>query len=263
MGGGRALAVEVYCKDPHTGQLQRRDWVWLIETFGSGLHLLSALDVVKFELFKIEVTTEAASLNAHVYDAQGAPLLRQEVAHTWPGIELGGDVRQLRSGSTLLRPYRSVYADRAAIKCCEADGKAGFGMGTSSYIRDPLAGGPNTLWVLSEAFASDALAGIGMIGGTNHLAPTHLHFRINGQAGLLRQALLDAGERYQAIQFNPAAALQRAIFADEFVPNSGDFALLHEGLTYVAQRAEHLRTGAVRVYYCRQGEWGTVKYVER
>ena len=53
--------------------------------------------------------------------------------------------------------------------------------------------------------------------------------------------LLAEGEREQVIQFNPRAALQAAIFADGFVPNSGEFRLPLEATTYAVQRAEHLR----------------------
>lgn len=68
-------------------------------------------------------------------------------------------------------------------------------------------------------------------------------------------------QRQQVIQFNPDAALQRRIFADSFVPNSPEFDFERGGTTYVAQRAEHLDTGAVRVYYAQRGMWDNVRYV--
>lgn len=71
--------------------------------------------------------------------------------------------------------------------------------------------------------------------------------------------LLAAGEEHQVIQFNPDAALQRAIFKDNFVPNSGEFFIDN----FVAQRAEHLDTGQVRIYYVPVGQWHLVKYVQR
>ena len=76
-------------------------------------------------------------------------------------------------------------------------------------------------------------------------------------------ALLAEGERRQAIQFNPAAALQKRVFADGFVPNSPEFGLTVNGVAYTGQRAEDLGTGRVRVYYVVIGDWGNVQTVER
>jgi hypothetical protein len=79
----------------------------------------------------------------------------------------------------------------------------------------------------------------------------------------LEVKLLVAAEEAQVIQFNPNAALQKQIFAADFVPNSPEFEVESEGIVYVAQRAEHLATGEVRVYYARKGEWAAVDYVTR
>lgn len=85
-----------------------------------------------------------------------------------------------------------------------------------------------------------------------------------GQPGVeLHRVLLAAGEANQVIQFNPNAALQKRIFADGFVPNSPEFDLTHRGAAYVCQRAEHLSSGAVRVYYVEKGKWDRVMIAER
>ena len=78
-----------------------------------------------------------------------------------------------------------------------------------------------------------------------------------------REKLLAAGAQAQVIQFNPNAALQKHIFADSFVPNSPEFEIDLSGVRYVAQRAEHLGTGKVRVYYVPKGDWTRVRYVQR
>ena len=75
--------------------------------------------------------------------------------------------------------------------------------------------------------------------------------------------LLAAGEQRQVIEFNPSAALQKRIFADGFVPNSPEFRSPVNGVTYVGQRAEHLGSGRVRVYYVSLGDWGNVRYAQR
>ena len=60
------------------------------------------------------------------------------------------------------------------------------------------------------------------------------------------------------MKLNKSAALQRIIFRDGFVPVSGEFA--ESG--YVGQLAEHLGTGAVRVYYASPTNWGDVRYAQ-
>ena len=77
----------------------------------------------------------------------------------------------------------------------------------------------------------------------------------------LEQRLLGEAAKRQVIQFNPEAALQKRIFADGFVPNSPEFTIDMEGVAYVAQRAEHLASGEVRVYYVRKGDWANVQFV--
>ncbi len=76
----------------------------------------------------------------------------------------------------------------------------------------------------------------------------------------LQATLLAEAARRQVIQFNPDASLQKRIFADGFVPNSPEFEVEFGNARYVAQRAEHLGSGEVRVYYVRSGDWNNVAY---
>lgn len=75
--------------------------------------------------------------------------------------------------------------------------------------------------------------------------------------------ILAEGEKHQVIQFNIDAALQKRIFADGFVPNSGEFEYTYDNVVYVAQRAEALQTGKVRVYYVPKGDWANVRFAQR
>jgi len=79
----------------------------------------------------------------------------------------------------------------------------------------------------------------------------------------LGEALWAAGARARVIAFNRRAALQRRIFADGFVPTSPEFEVEHGGIRYVAQQAEHLDSGAVRVYYVKKGDWDNVARLRR
>lgn len=72
-------------------------------------------------------------------------------------------------------------------------------------------------------------------------------------------ALLARGERERMVKLNRGAALQRIIFRDGFVPVSNEFT--ESG--YVGQLAEHLGTGAVRVYYASPADWGDVRFAQR
>jgi len=80
-------------------------------------------------------------------------------------------------------------------------------------------------------------------------------------ATTLEGQLLEEAQKQQRIQFNPAAALQGRIFNDGLVPNSAEFDVPFGEATYRAQRAEHLGTGEVRVYYCKVPLWGQVWFV--
>lgn len=79
----------------------------------------------------------------------------------------------------------------------------------------------------------------------------------------LSSALLAAGQQRQGMQFNPGAALQKRIFGDGFVPNSGEFTVNVGGADYAGQRAESLGSGRVRIYYASSGDWGNVQIVDR
>ncbi len=86
---------------------------------------------------------------------------------------------------------------------------------------------------------------------------------VAGGGGSLADALRGQAQQKQVIQFNPGAALQKRIFGDGFVPNSGEFSLSVGGAAYVAQRAENLGNGQVRVYYVANGDWGNVRFFTR
>lgn len=135
---------------------------------------------------------------------------------------------------------------------------------------------------------------LGRMGGTGNVQGDHLHLGMrpvdgvglplhpnNGEKGFqdptplldalnaqdtnptLRDALLQQGETSQMIAFNTQAALQKQIFADAYCPNSPEFEITLEESAYVAQRAENLKTGQVRVYYAPTNDFNDVKFVMR
>lgn len=243
--------MDVFDKD---GQL--RDLAWLQAKYGN-VQFLDAGTGLKFRLARVDETEGPAVIKVRVLDRQGAPLARQPIANHWPDPSLP-DLRNAE--------LKTLWRDRAGHQQSDSAGFTGFGLGTGSYIRDLTEGGPHVVWVLSPSLRSDGLSGIGMLGGTNHAGPLFLTFQIGEDlppATSLSEALLREAEAKQVIQFNPAAALQRRIFADGLVPNSGEFSIVWASVRYMAQRAESLQSGEVRVYYAASGEWDNVQIVVR
>jgi hypothetical protein len=229
---------------------------WLREKYGN-VQLLDAGPGEKFRLMRIDETEGPAVIKVRVLDWEATPWRGQPVANHWPDPGLP----DLRNAG-----LKTLWRDRAENQNTDDAGFTGFGIGIGSYIRDLQEGGPHVVWVLSPSLPSDGLSGVGMLGGTNHAGPLFLTFQIGEdlpEFEALDEALLWYGEAAQVIQFNPRAALQKAIFLDGFVPNSGEFSVTWYGREYKAQRAEHMGSGEVRVYYVLDGDWGNVQYVIR
>ena len=75
-----------------------------------------------------------------------------------------------------------------------------------------------------------------------------------------QQELWDTSIELQTISLNPNAALQSAIFRDGYVPVESEFWQTIDEIEYAAQAAEHLSTGARRVYYAIVPNWNIVKW---
>jgi hypothetical protein len=142
------------------------------------------------------------------------------------------------------------------------------GSGHIASLEFPMWGMGNVYSLRLEGRPSDEVRGM-LMPGNIHVS-FHLLFElVDGHTAptpSLRQTLLERAEQEQRIQFNPAAALQREIFRAGFVPNSPEFGVTFEGKRYLAQRAERLSNGAVRVYYgtIEQGQWRDgVRFEER
>lgn len=65
----------------------------------------------------------------------------------------------------------------------------------------------------------------------------------------------------QLIYFNPDATIQRKIIEDGFVPNSGEFEMEFNQSRFVAQLAQNLKNGALRVYFVKRNFWHQVQWI--
>lgn len=180
------------------------------------------------------------------------PASGQPVVMTWPELNNpSGDIPVLPTS-----PHN--WSLRGVIQRTEGSGVTGFGLGTTY--------GPfYHAWVQSSV-PSDCLTKTGMKGGTDHHGPLHGVWVLTPVAPVyatVGEAVIGACDAAQVIRFNPAAALQKTIFAAGFVPNSPEVDVIHGGIGYRAQRAEHLGTNEVRAYYCRLDYWDDVRYVVR
>ena len=148
-----------------------RDWAWLRAKYGN-VSYLEAAGYPKFQLIKVEEMEGPQTMIVNSEDENGAPHSGQPVVLSWPSLvaAVAGSARHSRGIEVLLH-------SRGVIQRTE-NGCTGFGLGGGSYISDPAVGGPYSVFVLSPSTYSDCLTGTGWLGGTNHMGPCRLTFRI-------------------------------------------------------------------------------------
>lgn len=136
--------------------------------------------------------------------------------------------------------------------------------GHIAALEFPMWGSGNMYDLSLEGHPSDTVKRMHLPGNVH--VSFHLYFELAEGVPApitLRDALLQKAAEEQLIEFNPDAALQKEIFADGVVPNSPEFPLLFDGISYVAQRAEHLQSGEVRVYFAEIDDYSNVQYEVR
>src|SRR5574343_1229981 len=146
----------------------QRDWSWLQAKYKCGM--TSAPSGTAFRLVRVDETIGPAVFIVNVRDPNGAAQAAQPVAQWWPGAE--GDER---STSLVGVGLQSVYHARAIVERTNGNGDIGFPYGAGGVIHDS---GPYEFWVLSPSFPSDAVTGLGWLGGTDHACPGRLTFQI-------------------------------------------------------------------------------------
>lgn len=134
----------------------------------------------------------------------------------------------------------------------------------------PPALGPWSASKLSDLGAADIVTGMGL--PWNWHVSTFIVYQATRWDAMqpayatLREALLGEAAKNWAIELNPNAALQGAIFATgvpAFVPTTEEFDVTFGGIEYVAQGSEHLGNGTVRVWYCPKSNYANIRYETR
>jgi hypothetical protein len=203
-------------------------------------------------------------------DAVGVHPYGRRPADNWPSPTWGG----LEPGLVgLLQQYFAAVNKPIWITemgCNDLSVQGPFPQRTFDSVNSNLAGTvPVVFWY---CWSDGMVAPWGLLASNGAKKPAYDSFRAfaaqayaGGSIGVmmttLQEKLLQEAQAQQKIQLNPHAALQARMFSDGLVPNSGEFDVLFGAETYRGQRAEHLGTGEVRVYYCQVPLWDRVSCV--
>ena len=147
---------------------QQRTWAWLQDKYKCGMTAAPAGSA--FRLVRVDETIGPAVFIVNVRDVAGGAQGNQPVAQWWNGAE-GDD----RSTSLVGVGLQSVYHARAIVERTNGNGDIGFPYGAGGVIHED---GPYEFWVLSPSLPSDAVTGLGWLGGTDHACPGRLTFQI-------------------------------------------------------------------------------------
>lgn len=147
----------------------QKSWDWLKAKYKCDME--AAESGTAFRLVRVDETIGPAVFIVNVRDPNGAPQVNQPVAQWWNGAEADE-----RSTSLVGVGLQSVYHPRAIVERTNGNGDIGFPYGAGGVIHDN--GGPYEFWVLSPSYPSDAVTGLGWLGGTDHAAPGRLTFAI-------------------------------------------------------------------------------------
>jgi hypothetical protein len=122
---------------------------WLTTTFGAVTWTQS--ESIPISAIRGRCGDQPATIIAHVQDSSGNPLEGVTVVFSWP------------DAPALPPELHNCGLDRGVYGPTNMNGDIGFGLGGGAYYYPP-DGGPHTVWLPGGA----CLAGLGMLGGTNH-----------------------------------------------------------------------------------------------
>lgn len=81
-----------------------------------------------------------------------------------PGIP----VARYWPGAPDLPPDRRHWQNKGVVGWTNVDGDTGFGMGPGDYYTPPTQHGATWVWIAQPGVNTEAVAGLGMLAGTNH-----------------------------------------------------------------------------------------------
>lgn len=159
----------------------------------------------------------------------------------------------------------------------EIDHASGWGrleLNNSSLYDPVLEQGP---WSIKPTGFAESVEGIGLprlmgispfvvwielpMTAFNRAAPLPAPAPATAQGLEFQKRLAELARINQLIYFNPEATIQRKIIEDGFVPNSGEFEMEFNNARFVGQQAQHLQTGALRVYFVKRNQWHRVQWM--
>jgi len=111
---------------------------WAVNKYGVNVEQIEG---EAYHCVELRERSGPASIDVYVYGTDGQPAVGVRVEFHWP--------------------------DGMDWRLTEADGKAGFGYGSGSWIYDPAIGGPHWL-IVSNDSSCDLVSRLGMLAGTNH-----------------------------------------------------------------------------------------------
>lgn len=100
-------------------------------------------------------TQATAAIVVKTLADNGSPLPGVPVARYWPG-------------APDLPPDRRHWQNKGVVGWTNVDGDTGFGMGPGDYYNPPAQEGASWAWIAQADVNTEAVAGLGMLAGTNH-----------------------------------------------------------------------------------------------
>jgi hypothetical protein len=168
-GVGPDLAAEESCPGPAlydaAGLVQ--DLAWLEVTYGAvSWQCAEAHPDAEylFRLTELRASCGPAVIVANVKGENGGPLADRAVVRYWPGAP----------ALPYYDPPASRWTDLGVVGWTGVNGDVGFGLGEGDYYFPETGAGVTEMYVADYDGPSDLVAGLGMLGGTDHctLFPT-------------------------------------------------------------------------------------------
>jgi hypothetical protein len=210
---------------------------WAVQKYGVAVDVL---DGEGWHCTELRERCGPSGVELYVYKEDGSPAAGVRVWFYWPD---GSD-------------YRDT----------ESTGKAGFGYGPGSYIKDVSVGGPHSI-IVEDKSKCDHVTRLGMLAGTEHC-----HLDLIYQYGAMGEELpIDpssiimplAEDLLEAIPVPETWALPAAAKKAGYSIQVGGYGRIAiDGVTWLYQTFTRAKQDKYVVAFCKEGDWSDIKVVE-